>query len=52
MTTPLSSLCLVMKYTRTEGVKSVPDQLVVVQEGCVFDQAEALLHSVDERLDL
>lgn len=32
--------------------KSVPDELVVIQEGCVFDQTEALLHSVDERLDL
>ena len=30
----------------------VPDKLVVIQEGRVFDQTEALLHSVDEGLDL
>lgn len=31
---------------------SVPDELVVVEEGCVFDETEALFHSVDKRLDL
>lgn len=35
-----------------QSSRSVPDQLVVIQEGCVFDQAEALLHSVDKGLDL
>lgn len=30
----------------------VPDKLIIIQEGCVFDQAEALLHSVDKGLDL
>lgn len=30
----------------------IPDKLVIIQEGCVFDQTEALLHSVDKRLDL
>lgn len=33
-------------------VRSVPDELVVVEEGCVFDQTEALFHSVNKRLDL
>lgn len=31
---------------------SLPDQLVVVEEGCVFDEAEALFYSVDKGLDL
>lgn len=35
-----------------DGGQSVPDELVVVEEGCVFDQAEALFHSVNKRLDL
>lgn len=35
-----------------QSSEAVPDELVVVQERCVFDQAEALLHSVDKRLDL
>lgn len=30
----------------------VPDELVIVEKGCVFDKTEALLHPVDERLDL
>lgn len=34
------------------SVQSVPDKLVVIQEGCVFDQTQALLHSVDKGLDL
>lgn len=33
-------------------VQSVPDELIIVEEGCVFDQAEALFHSVHKRLDL
>lgn len=32
--------------------KQVPDKLVVIEESCVFDQTEALLHSVNEGLDL
>lgn len=32
-------------------ISSVPNELVVVQESCVFDQTEALLHSVDKGLD-
>lgn len=34
------------------SVESVPDQLIVIKEGCVFDQTEALFHSVNEGLDL
>lgn len=41
-----------VEHNLQKGFKSVPDELVVIQEGCVFDQTEALLHSVDERLDL
>lgn len=37
---------------RAKFQQYVPDELVVIQEGCVFDQTEALLHSVDEGLDL
>lgn len=31
---------------------TLPDELVIVEEGCVFDQTQAFLHSVDKRLDL
>lgn len=34
------------------SVQAVPYELVVVEEGCVLDQAEALLHSVYKRLNL
>ena len=30
---------------------SVPDELVIVEEGSIFDQTEALLHPVYKRLD-
>lgn len=33
-------------------VQFVPDELIVVKEGRVFDLTEALLHSVNEGLDL
>lgn len=33
-------------------VQFVPDELIVVKEGCVFDLTEALFHSVNEGLDL
>lgn len=36
----------------TESVQAVPYELVIVEEGCVFDQAQALLHSVHKRLNL
>lgn len=31
---------------------SLPDELVVIEEGGVFDEAEVLLHPVDKGLDL
>lgn len=34
------------------SVQSVPDKLIVIEEGGVFDQTEALFHSVNEGLDL
>lgn len=41
-----------LPHNLQQSVQSVPDELVVIQEGCVFDQTEALLHSVDKGLDL
>lgn len=40
------------KVTQITCVQCVPDELIVVEEGCVFDQAEALFHSVHKGLDL
>ena len=34
------------------GWGPLPDELVIVEEGGVFDQAEVLLHPVDKGLDL
>jgi len=39
-------------HTVLTSVQYVPDKLIIVEEGRVFDQAEALLHSVNKRLDL
>lgn len=34
------------KVTQITCVHSVPDELIIVEEGCVFDQTETLFHSV------
>lgn len=43
---------LTSRHALSTSVGRVPDKLVVVEEGGVFDQAQALLHSVNKRLDL
>ena len=44
-----ANICSIIKLLSDH---SVPDKLIVVEEGCVFDQTEALLHSVNKGLDL
>lgn len=48
----LKSKQMRIQNKQTLRVTPVPDELVVVEEGGVFDQAETLLHPVDKGLDL